>query len=280
MKISFLDFWGGFQPQNNFLFHSIRQFREDVSLVDPDESDLIICSVFGDEHKKYSDYKNIIFYTGENIRPDYKTYKKSISFDFSENDSRNLRIPLWYFYIDWYNVKSYGNPEYLIPVEYLYGENEFNIKKKQNFCCSVFSAPQADRIQIMNVLNTYKTVHGYGKIHSNKIPDGERYKMDVISNYKFNICFENSVYPGYFTEKLLHAKVSGSIPIYKSHETMGIDFNPNCCINANQMSYTEILDLVKKIDNDDSIYRRYLEEPLFIKQIDINDVICKINNLI
>jgi hypothetical protein len=38
--------------------------------------------------------------------------------------------------------------------------------------------------------------------------------VDVLSNYKFSICFENVEYPGYITEKIIDCFVSGVIPIY------------------------------------------------------------------
>ncbi len=39
-------------------------------------------------------------------------------------------------------------------------------------------------------------------------------KKRTISNYKFSICFENTVYPGYLTEKIIDCFVVGVIPIY------------------------------------------------------------------
>lgn len=39
-------------------------------------------------------------------------------------------------------------------------------------------------------------------------------KIAKISNYKFAICFENTKYPGYLTEKIIDCFVAGVIPIY------------------------------------------------------------------
>ena len=36
----------------------------------------------------------------------------------------------------------------------------------------------------------------------------------MISNYKFVLCFENTVYPGYITEKIIDCFVAGTVPIY------------------------------------------------------------------
>jgi len=219
MKISFTDFWQyprSFDPNNNFLIHLIRSIRDDVIVTSPSEADVIIYTIFGNEHRMYNCKK--IFFSGENLRPNYDECDYSITYDFDDYGGKNVRIPLWVHYIDWFRVGSYDNPEYLIPEEYLYTENKFSIKPKSKFCSAVYSNPIGNRNEVSNILSSYKMVERFGKVHDNKLPDGERYKMDIISDYKFNICFENSIHPGYYTEKLLHAKVAGCIPIYYADE--------------------------------------------------------------
>ncbi|MDO6391149.1 glycosyltransferase family 10 [Pontibacter sp. BT731] len=39
-------------------------------------------------------------------------------------------------------------------------------------------------------------------------------KHAVLAQYKFNLCFENCVYPGYVTEKIFDCLLSGTIPVY------------------------------------------------------------------
>jgi len=280
MKISFLDFWGGFDPNNNFLINILKRYMNGVVLTNPDEADIIFCSIFGQSHSQFFNKKDIILFSGENIRPNYSTYNKSLTFDFYDYDNRNVRLPLWYFYIDWFNIKTYNNPEYLIPENYLYNENEFTIKSKSKFCSTVFSKSDNDRIEMMKILSEYKNVDGFGKVHLNKISEGEKAKLDIISDYKFSICFENSIYPGYFTEKLLHAKIAGTIPIYKSHESFSEDFNPNCCLNLINLDKIEIFNLVKEIDTNQNLYKKFLDEPLFSSKIDIDIIGKKIINML
>ena len=47
---------------------------------------------------------------------------------------------------------------------------------------------------------------------------------------------ENQISDGYITEKLLHAKISGNIPIFYGDATVNKDFNPNCFRNASKTS--------------------------------------------
>lgn len=262
MKISFIDFWGGFDPCNNFIYFLIKDIYNDVKVVDPNDADVLFCSAFGNQHFNFRNKKKI-FYTGENVRPNLSLYDYSLSFDVDDHNGRNIRLPLWYFYIDWFNVKSYNNPNYLIPVSYLQGNNEFTDKPKDLFCCTVFSAPYPDRFNTINLINTYKKVDAFGKCNPMRLEEGERAKLDTVSNYKFSMCFENSIYPGYFTEKLLHAKISGTIPIYKAHPMLNIDFNEKCCINAYGLSNNEILDMIIDIDSNPNKYNDIFNEPLF-----------------
>jgi hypothetical protein len=277
MKISFLDFWNGFQPSNNFLFYLFREVHQNLTIVEPSKSELIVFSVFGNENQKYSHCKKL-FFTGENKRPDFTKCDFSISFDFDEYGGRNIRIPLWYYYIDWFKVGSYGDPNYLIPVEYLYDPNEFSEKEKKQFCSAVYSNPVGIRNQFVNLLSQYKRVDCYGKIGGfTRLPDGEKQKLDTISNYKFNICFENSIYPGYYTEKLLHAKVAGCVPVYFSDEKISEDFNQNSFLNLSLFENTEeMIQKIIELNEDDKKIKLIKAESFLTEKINLSSIYKKI----
>jgi hypothetical protein len=263
MRLAFLDFWPGFDPHNNFFLHTLRSFRENVTVCAAGDADAVIYSCFGTDHLSCSGVKKV-FYTGENIRPNFEQCNHAITFDFDTYDGRNTRLPLWYLYIDWYNVGTYGNPEWLIPTSYLTGDQEFSAKEKSLFCSTVFSNPEKTRFEALEHLNKYKEVDCYGAPHKNKLKAGEKAKLNVQSNYKFSLCFENSIYPGYFTEKLLHAKISGAVPIYYSDISYSEDFNPECCVNLIEFNSLEALsEKVIKIDTEPSVYEAFRKSPLF-----------------
>jgi hypothetical protein len=281
MNISFLDFWQypvPFQPNNNFLYYLFCESFENIKISEPEDADLIIFSSFGNDNTRFNQCKKI-FYTGENIRPSKKRCNYSMSFDFDDYNGTNIRLPLWMMYIDWFNKKTYGNPEYLIPENYLYGENEFLSRPKDKFCSTVFSAIYAERINVINKLSEYKQVDSYGK-YGIPLEYGEKNKLDVISNYKFSICFENSIYPGYFTEKLLHAKISGSVPLYYSDSSFNLDFNSKCCLNMQEIGLDSLYEKVIEIDSNDSLYRKIIEEPLFSKKVSLDIIINQIKKVI
>lgn len=280
MKITFSDFWSPFDPENNFFIHALKQCFDDVEVVLPEDADIMFFSVFGRENTMYKHCKKV-FFTGENQRPNFKACDFSLTFDFDSYDGKNFRLPLWYLYIDWFNVKTYLNPEWLIPVSYLYNENEFTQKQKNKFCSIVFGRNVESRMNAIQNLSQYKSVDVFGKINPDfPLPDGEKNKLDLISNYKFSLCYENSVTPGYHTEKLLHGKIAGNIPIYYGDATISEDFNPDCFINATNMSGDELIDVVRRIDSDDKIYNKIISTPLFETEISLVDTINHFYNIL
>jgi hypothetical protein len=280
MKVCFSDFWTPFDPNNNFFIHSLRQLFENVEVVNPEDADVMFFSVFGNENKLYKNCKKI-FFTGENIRPNFKTCDYSLTFDFESYDGKNFRLPLWYLYIDWFNVNTYDNPGWLIPESYLYGENEFTQKSKDKFCSIVFGKMVDSRLNVIQNISRYKGVDIFGKANPNyKLPDGEKYKLDLISNYKFSLCYENSISPGYHTEKLLHGKIAGNIPIYYGDKTVCEDFNPKSFINTVDMSDEEVIETIKKIDTNKELYDRMNTEPLFENKISLEPLIKNLNNIL
>ena len=118
MKISFIDFWTGFDPKNNFFFHSLNRLGIKFKVVKPKKADVVFFSCFGSQNLEIEDAKNIFLSEDFNLNNFKFDYSISHLPPPSENSS-NFRLPLWKMYLDWFNVKTYTNPEYLIPIEYI-----------------------------------------------------------------------------------------------------------------------------------------------------------------
>lgn len=272
-KVAFVDFWDGFDPKKNFfvgLFSSVA----DIEVTSPSECDVLVFSCFGHQNKLYRDPKRI-FYTGENIRPSYDRdlvdargfnvgrCDYSFSFDFSD-DPRNVRIPLWMLQIDWFNVGGfgYGNPQFVMAYDQLH-DNLLMRKERTKFSSFVFNSTAPHRYEMVAELSKYKPVDCFGKPHRNWFY-GEDQKLSIISDYKFNICFENTISPGYYTEKPIHAKFAGCVPVYWSDAEMGRDFNAKAFLNLSDFSgVKELCDKIIALDQDDASYEALRNEPMF-----------------
>ena len=179
------------------------------------------------------------------------------------SDSRHKRFPYWAYHIDWFNQSSYSDPDLLVS-EADIANNNYRNTAKTKFCVTFFNNPVSNRLQTYQKLNEYKEVDGYGDYFDNGFFPWEEKKLEILKNYKFCICFENKVREGYHTEKLYHAKLAGAIPIYWGHASASNDFNPNCFLNLNDFdSVDALVERVKEIDSDDSLYQQYVSEPLF-----------------
>jgi hypothetical protein len=145
------------------------------------------------------------------------------------------------------------------------------------------SNPNAStRIEFFKKLSSYKGVDSGGRFLNNiegPIPTGVENKMNWMRNYKFSITFENSSYPGYTTEKLMHALITDTIPIYWGNPLAGMDFNPKAFINCHDFnSFDEVIELVKEIDQNESLYKEYLSQP-YLKD-NVETEFCKEENII
>ena len=273
MKISFTDFWDKFDPHNNFFLDLLNEItgEQPEVVVHPSTADVLIYSCFGEpqfggrggQHKSFDKNKIIkIFYTGENIRPNFDDCTYSFTFDFEDHGGKNVRIPLWMLQLDWYEKGGYGNPQYVVPLEDI-RDNDFIRKPKTEFCALMCSSLRDNRVECFEKLGVHGTCHGYGKPFGNWTY-GEDVKMDTLSHYRFSICFENTKYPGYYTEKLLHAKLSGNIPIYWADERISEDFNPESFINLNNFkSMDDLVDHVVQVNSDPEMYKEIASHPLW-----------------
>lgn len=265
MNLSFSDFWGGVNPHNNFFTDLIQSIRPNCNVVpfSNEHTDVLIYSCFGRQHQT-ADRSRVkkIFYTGENIRPNFNECDYSLTFDFDSYGDRNIRLPLWLIQIDWFGKINYGNPQFVIPPSEL-RISRYSVRPKTNFCCIVFNNPIPNRVEIIQKLSKYKNVHCYGRPFGNHFY-GEDTKYDTICNYKFNICFENGIHPGYYTEKPIHAKVAGCLPLYWADENCKRDFNTKSFLNLNDFSsIDDYVEQIIQLDNNDEEYNNIVSQHLF-----------------
>lgn len=272
MNICYLDFWPGFDTNCNWFNLMFADFFDGKEInfnSSPEEADIIMFSCFGSEHH----YRNKnpkavkIFYTGENERPKFPFADYSLSFDHESYNDRNFRLPHWYLYINWWGAENF--PHATISKEKLFAQhNPEEVYARKNFCNIVIGNPVSNRLEVANKLNEYKPVHGFGRVFGRPY-DGS--KVDLLENYRYNICFENDIYPGYVTEKLLQAKVAGCIPIYYGTDSANLDFNGKCFLNYTQFKDPEsLLEKIKFIDSNRDEFLNIANESLFNAKPNLN----------
>jgi hypothetical protein len=257
IKIKFADFWGGFNYNPNLsnvgdnVFYDMLSERFEVEI--SDTPDILIYSVFGNTNQNIK-YCKRVFYTGENIRPNFNNCDYAISFDYID-DPRNHRLPLSGITLYENNIKKH----------FPKSKSPSIIKSEKNkFCNFVFSNQNANhRNQLFSKLNSYKMIDAGGRVFNN-LGFLVSNKIEFLKSYKFTICFENSEYPGYTTEKLIHPKLVDSIPIYWGNPDVAKDFNTKAFINAYDLKdLDELVSFIIEVDKNDNLYFDMLNETHF-----------------
>lgn len=278
-RIAFTDMWDDFNPAYNFFTllleeaskHLAKPYQIEVVTESPD---LLVFGPFGEQWKTFENVTKVHF-TGENTEPvKDSSVKLNLGFkhvDFS--DDSYMRLPLWMIEIDWFNADAdrIQNPK-PIPLERVVNVYPDEISKKTKFCSFIVTNPKNSvRNQAFLALNSYKKVDSAGRLFNNVGNEifagrggggGEIKKLEFLKNYRFSITYENASEMGYTTEKLLHAKAAGCIPIYWGDPVVERDFDPAGFIDARGCRDTdELVELVRRIDENQEEWMKRFNVP-------------------
>ena len=271
----------------------IKNLGYEIQWVDSKKAELIIVGPFGNEkhsswlpkpirplvkelkesfiHVSQGSQNTLkLFQTGESIRPDMTQVNFALSFDINSNP-HHLRLPYWMEFIDWSSQGIYGNqnPRFgqLLSMEKLLQPlgNEF-LKRPQR-AAIISSHLFEPRKTLFDGLSRFVEVEGFGPYFNSKIKNHNQsrfIKKQILQNFAFNLCPENSLYPGYYTEKIPEAFLSGCLPIGYTDENVKIDFNPKAFINLGPMIWNDFIQLAEYFNNK-KMLEAFADEPLLLK---------------
>lgn len=276
VNINFVGFWKNFDYQT-FLPYQLLSKHYDVQI--SDNPDVLFCSIFGGfSYCKYNCLR--IFCTSECYFPDMNLFDYAISITNQSVGDRIVQIP-YFLYIP--NILDLNNRPLLAKED---------VDSKARFCNFIYSHPAEKRDQIFKTISTYKHVDSAGSHlnNMNGFTPGKRNEVTGIDNtpklkfqglYKFSIACENEVYEDYITEKIIHAYMARTIPIYYGDTNVCKIFNPNSFINVSDFkSDDELLKRIEEIDNDVDLFLQIINEPIFVKQTYLSSQIQKLDNFL
>ena len=273
--IAFDDMWPGFNYDKNFILDSLRhelrnELRNEQSIkgvkfsdLPVKEANLLIFGPYSEGWKSAPSTIPRVYFSGENwTQPEDPSIALYISSRLEE-DATHMRVPTWMHFIDWFSTETtlpnnHEDNPIRMPLHYALTPHPIPFEQRQKFCAFVVSNPICQiRNEAFHMVNVYKPVSSGGAYHNNiggqlhlKYPGGgcgDISKHHFFAEHKFTLSFENSQAPGYLTEKLLHAKMAGCVPLYWG--TTDTDFNPQSFVNLSQLtSSSNIVDIVKRLE--------------------------------
>lgn len=251
IKYNYLGFWRDANIEQLFA----KYITDDYKLVLSNKPDYVFYSCFFDP-VDLTKWPNAIriFFSGENMSPDFIFFDYWIGFDFIDFPERFFRMPLALF------------PSNLTEND---PDNYLQLSKKRYFCSFIYSHDDRNkrRLTLFNTISKYKTVSSFGKYLNNTgIFVDRSSKGDYERLSKFSLIIESTDCDGFVTEKIYDAIVNGTIPIYFGTKKVIEYFNEKRIINANSFnSIDSLMERIIQIDNDDSLFISVINESMYAK---------------
>ncbi len=275
LRVAIVDFWEGVTQSELDVFLS--PIKNQYNVVEDYQSpDLLIYSCFGDRHLKYKNCKRL-FICGENVVPDFNFCDFAISTLKIYFENRNFWLP-WGVFL---------NAPITSITPSTIEKNPFD----REFCSFIYSQDSLGegaklRKMFCERLMSYRHVDCPGKVLHNMDSDllSDRHdvgswhesKIRFLSNYKFNIAFENSDAHGYITEKLIDCYMANTVPIYWGSKGDVSPFPADSMICVQDYdSLDDLIQRIKVVDQNHELYLKILnanpfrtEKKQFVYDID------------
>jgi hypothetical protein len=143
------------------------------------------------------------------------------------------------------------------------------ILQKNNFMVSFINNPHPIRLRAQEYLSKIDSIHAFGRSVDNYVQD----KISTSEKYWFSLCFENDLYPGYVTEKVLEAWLGWTIPLYWGNDAYEI-LNPAAIINLSKFpSMIDFINYVENLYKNKSAMVEMINQPLLAKNFQYEDLV-------
>ena len=129
------------------------------------------------------------------------------------------------------------------------------LEKRERLCCIINRYCEdselnllQERLKYVKEMGQDIDIYGFESWHgTNKWKDAGSFKgpaadkFKTLSKYNFAIAFENTDYPGYITEKIIHSMMAGTVPLYWGGGGYMRDSIPEeCYIDCRNRDATEV----------------------------------------
>ena len=223
-------------------------------------------------HSKNKSLKRI-WYTAENLRSPTGVYDLTISFDPTDVYLKNLYFPFWMYRLNWNLTNKLTEiaprPEELVASRLT--NNKLKITDRR--ACFFSSTLEPMRLRIFESVSRAFKIDCFGSAFSGRVHS----KLQKSSEYLYQICPENNLYPGYITEKLSEAWYAQNIPIWAGLHSNDV-FNNDAYIDLTGLTSSQIYDRLATITSEELIDK--LNQPLLRLVPKLDELEESISNLI
>jgi hypothetical protein len=268
-RIRYRKFWPQFNKKDNFISRTLANVQPDMEIevwsVFESTPMRILLAMASKVAPKLlnpgrgrSKKQRKVWYSGENVRPPIsEEFDAFISYDQDPMGGANFYFPL--FYVD----LLIGHPEASsrqgiahVDASTLTAPRQPSLVKSKGVCAFI-SNPEPTRLRAITELRKWIDVDVFGPFVGKHVDS----KYRVAKDYKYMLCFENDLFPGYVTEKLLDAYVCKTVPLYWGDLGSEPHINRSSFVNA--AGFESLEKFAKYVGNiSDDEYGALYQEPL------------------
>lgn len=283
VPVSIHNFWSDNRP-NWFCYFLRAQLGLNIRLVRGDAY-MAFFSLFGPRQKVLDSKARVkVFYAGENVhRGRYREYEDhclgnvDLALGFDRIHAPNyLRLPIWMLELFKRADFAHGRITHNAITKRIHAINALPTHPRKRFCALIAGHDSHPRREMHDVLCRIQPVSCPGSLFHNDPLLKQQYSNDkllYLRDFRFTICPENSSYPGYITEKLLHAFLAGCIPIYWGDVQLepGV-FNPDAVLTWHTgQDNQDLIEQIRYINSSDTRFFEFRTKhpPLLESAVDI-----------
>ncbi len=286
MKIGFENQYAGYEKSLVMsVLHRITGGR--LEITDAKEADLVIVGPFVPRKRGRAEWilralRSIppaptsralrLFHTSENVRHDAVDADYALSFDLGVATDRHFRLPLWVESIDWSRegVANTPNPRVarLLSIAQLMQPLGRSVLDRPRRAALFTTHMKQPRRALFDALSKVMPTQGYGRGFDRSITDHNASglaKDVVLRDFAVNLCPENALHPGYYTEKIVEAYGAGCLPVSWADSQVRVDFNPAAFVNARDFAETGYESGLRRSLTAEAM-ATYAEQPLLLER--------------
>lgn len=258
IRFKVTDVWRSFRADDSPL---VSDFRSRYDATESESPDIVFFSVYGEDHLNYPAARKV-FFSHEAVYPDFRYCDYAASFYHLAQTPRHLYWPNYLPRFGYSAIEEISKRH--VDVE----DGEYQAR---DATCTFVASNNTARVRrdLFRALSSRVEVLSGGKFANNiggPLASDESYKtfFEFIGRGRFNLACENSRAPGYVTEKIVAALISGTVPIFWGDDYVRQLFNPDCFVNADDFAdLDELVEHVVTLDQDLDKWLHMRRQPVF-----------------
>lgn len=222
-----------------------------------------------------------LWFTGENIRAPLNGFDLTLSFDPDEYGGSNVYLPLAIVGLRWFDSTSSATEECKRAGAVLHPRVAAEARRpvaaeRTEFACAFIGNPEPRRMRAIEALSRYRPVDVFGAAVGRPVAE----KASIARQYRYVVCFENDLFPGYVSEKPVEAYATGAIPLWSGLDEVGI-LHRQGVVNQADFSYlSEWVDHVADLDRTHSALVAAAAAPLFSQEPSLDKLISRLSQVL